>query len=100
MPRNNILVRTLAAPKRMQLPNSRVFYAKYQRVAGNALPERVKVKRTYIRKIGLQRQQRQKNQAGRGMTIQDLISKAIELEKKVAKSNLGKMTIQDTIDYV
>ena len=56
MPRNNILVRRLAAPKRMQLPNSRVFYAKYQRVAGNVLPERVKVKRTYIRKIGLQRQ--------------------------------------------
>ena len=100
MPRNNILMRRLAALKRMQLPNGRVFYAKYQRVAGNVLPERVKFKRTYIRKIGLQRQRRRKNQAGCGMTIQDLISTAIGLGKKVAKSNLGKMTIQDTIDYV
>lgn len=65
MPRNNILIRRLAAPKRMQLPNGRMFYAKYQRVAGNVLPKRVKIKRTYIRKIGLQRQQRRKNQAGR-----------------------------------
>ena len=50
MPRNNILLQRLPAPKRVQLPNGRVFFAKYQPVGRDRLPERV-------RKIG-PRQQR------------------------------------------
>ena len=51
MPRNNILLR-LATPKWVQLPSEQVFYAKYQRVARNVLLERVRVRRTNLRKIG------------------------------------------------
>ena len=32
MLRNNILLLRLPAPKQVQLPNGRVFFAKYQRV--------------------------------------------------------------------
>ena len=37
MPRNNILLRRLPAPKRVRLQNGRVFFAKYQRVNRHAL---------------------------------------------------------------
>ena len=30
MPRNNILLQGLPAPKQVQLPNGQVFFAKYQ----------------------------------------------------------------------
>ena len=46
MPRTNILLQRLPAPKRMQLPNGRVFFAKYQRVGRDRLPERVRIRIT------------------------------------------------------
>ena len=51
MPRNNILLQRLPAPKWMQLPNDRVFFWKYQRVGRDRLPEHVRIRRTYVRKI-------------------------------------------------
>ena len=59
MPRNNISLRRLPPPKRVQLPNGRgcVFFAKYQKVGRHALtPTRVRIVRTYVRKIGPRRQ--------------------------------------------
>lgn len=81
-------------PKRVQLANGRVFFAKYQRVDRNVLLETVGVRRTYVRKIGPRRQQKRKNNVSRGMPTQDLISTAIGLETK------SKMIINDAIDYV
>ena len=53
MPRNNILLRRLPAPKWVQLPNGGVFFAKYQRVDRHALtPTQVRIARTYVQKIG------------------------------------------------
>ena len=52
------MFRRLATPTRVQLTNGQVFHAKYQRVARNVLSERVRVRRTYVRKTGAQRQQK------------------------------------------
>ena len=56
MPRNNILLQRLPASKRVQLPNGRVFFGKYQRVDRDRLPERIRITRTYVRNIGPRRQ--------------------------------------------
>lgn len=84
-------------PKRVQLANGRVFFAKYQRVDRNVLLETVGVRRTYVRKIGPKRQQKRRNNVSRGTPTQDLISTVIGLE---TKSNIRKMIINDAIDYV
>ena len=107
MPRNNILLQRLPSPKCVQLPNGRVFYARYQKVSRHVLnPTRVKIARTYVRKIGLRRQRirrigqrnqrRRRQQVGRGLDI----ATAFDLGKKAAGSRLGKRLINDTIDYI
>ena len=114
MPRSNILLQRLPAPKRVQLPNARVFFAKYQRVGRHALtPTRVRIAGTYVRKIGPRRQRigprrqrirkigprnkrRRRQQAGAGLDL----STAIDLGRKAAGSKLGKTMINDSIDYI
>ena len=107
MPRNNILLRRLPAPKRVQLPNGCVFFAKYQRVSRHALTmTHVRIVRTYVRKIRLRRQrirkigprnrQRRRQRAVAGLDL----SMAIDLARKVAGSKLSKMMINDAIDYI
>ena len=96
MPRNNILLRRLPAAKWVQLPNGHVFFAKYQRVGRHALtPTRVRISRTYIRKIGPRRQRirkigprnrrRRRQQACAGLDL----STAIDLGRNAARSKLG-----------
>ena len=46
-PRDNIVLIKRKNPKRVQLPNGRVFYAKYQRVSRDALPGNVRIRRKY-----------------------------------------------------
>ena len=107
MPRNSILVQRLPAPKRVQLPNGRVFFEKYQRIDRHALaPTQVKIARTYVQKIGPRRQrirrigprsmQGRRQQAGAGLDL----STAIELGRKATGSKLGKMMINNAIDYI
>ena len=48
MPRNNILLQRLPAPKRVQLPNGKVFFAKNQRTGRDRLPESVRIGRNYL----------------------------------------------------
>lgn len=45
--RNNIIIRKLDRPKKVNLPNGRTFYAKYKRVRISSLPSKVKMKGTY-----------------------------------------------------
>ena len=93
MPRNNILLQRLPAPKRFKLPNSRVFYTRYQKVGTHVLnPTRAKIARTYPRKIGPRRQKirrigprnqrRRRQQAGRGLDV----AMAFNLDKKAVGS--------------
>ena len=52
MSRNNILLQRLPFPKWVQLPNGRVFFAKYQRVNRHALAlTKVRIARIYVRKL-------------------------------------------------
>lgn len=85
MPRNNIPLNRFAMPKRVQLPNRRVFFEKYERVGRIALPERVRIRRTYQRKIcprNKRKPTRRRNvQVGSGMAIDDLTSAGIVLGK-------------------
>ena len=106
MPKNNILLQSLPVPKYVQLPNGRVFFAKHQRVGRDKLPERVRIRRTYIRKIGPRRQKirrigptnqhRRRQQVGRGLDL----STAIDVGRRAAGSRLGKIMINDAIDYL
>lgn len=102
MSRNNILLQRLPAPKRVKLPNGRVFFAKYQGVGRDILPERVRIRRTYVRKIGPRRQRiscRRQQQVSRGLD-QNAISSALDLGSRAATSRLGKIMINDAIDYI
>ena len=104
MPRNNILLRRFSAPKRVQIANDCVFFAKYQRVGRHALaPTRVRIAKTYARKI-VPRQQKvrriytrnrwkRKQSAGAGRDL----STAIDFGRKAARSKFGKMMINDDI---
>ena len=106
MPRNNILLQRFPAPKRVQLLNGWVFLAEYQSVTRGRLPERAKIRRTYVRKIGLRRQRIRRigprDQHGRRQqVVRGLdLSTAIDLDKRAAGSRLGKMMINDAIDYI
>ena len=107
MPRNNILLRRLPAPKWIQLLNGRVFFTKYQRASRHALaPTQVRIATTYVRKIGPRQQrirtignrnsQRRRQQAGAGLDL----STAIDLSRNAAGSKLSKMMINGAIDYI
>ena len=96
MPRNNVLLQRLSGPKRVQLPSGHVFFAKYQRVVRDGLPERVKIRKTQVTKIGHRRQRIQRI----GPKNQRNIAMAIGLGKKVAGSRFGKMMINNAIDYI
>lgn len=52
---NNILLRERTVPRKVQLPDGRIFYAKYERIGGTNLPPNVNVRRTYTRMIGTRR---------------------------------------------
>ena len=79
---------------------------KYQRVGRNRLPERVRIRKTYlriigprrhkIRRIGPRNQHRKRQQVGGGLDL----STAIDLVRKAAGSRLSKMMINDAIDYI
>ena len=50
-PRNNILLRRLAQPRRVILPNGRTFLARYERVNRASLYRtNVRIKRTYTQR--------------------------------------------------
>ena len=107
MPRNNILLRKLPLPKWVQLPNGCVFFAKYQRAGRHALAlTRARIARTYIRKIGPRWQRirrigpryrrRRRQQASAGLDL----STAKTLGREAAGSKLGKMMVNDAMDYM
>ena len=87
--------------------NGRVFFAKYQRVCRHAMtPTRVRIARTYGRKIGSRRQRIRKigprnRQRRRQYVVTGLdLSTAIDLDRKAAGSKFRKMLINDAIDYI
>ena len=90
MPRNNILLQRLPNPRRIQPPNGRFFFAKYQRVNRHALAlTQVRIARTYVLKIGPKRQRikrlgprnkgKRRQQAGTGLNL----ATAVDLGKRL-----------------
>lgn len=92
--RTNILLRTF--PESVELHDGRIFYAKYERIKIANLPPNVTVRRTYNRTIGPRRQRRPRQ---RGCRIKTVLKKAFNLGKRATISSLGKMLIQEGLEY-
>ena len=68
--KNNYVIRKLGVPKRVTLPNGRIFTARYKRVSRSQLPSNVILRRTYRQKAAPRgRKRRRRRQAGRGLFI-------------------------------
>ena len=112
--RNNILLRRLAQPRRVTLPNGRIFLARYERVNRASLyPTNVRIKRTYRRKIGPRRQRkpRKKQQEGkwvidsqtmiRGIDLgKRAANTGIDLGKRAANTEVGRMIVDDVVSLI
>ena len=113
-PRNNILLRRLAQPRRVTLPNGRTFLARYKRVNRASLyPTNVRIKRTYRQKIGptRQRKPRKKQQEGSGYIDSQNIIRGIDLGKRAANigidlgkrpenTEVGRMIVKDVMSLI
>ena len=97
MTRNNILLLRLPNPRRVQLPNCRVFFAKYKRVHRHALaPTQVRIARRYvpkitpgrqrIRRFGLRNKRKKRQQVSADLNLVT----ATDLQKDLQVQNLVK----------
>ena len=82
-PRNDIVMIKRENPKRVQLPNGRVFYAKYKRVSKDALPPNIQIRRRYKQRAA-PRGRRRRVQGGRG--FKSFFKKAANFGKKAFKN--------------
>ena len=89
-----------ANPKRVQLPNGRVFYAKYKRVARDALPKNIRIRRKYKQRAAPRGRRRNGRQSGRG--FKSFLKKAANFGKKAFKNKtvrgITKQIIQNAPD--
>ena len=100
MPRDNILVQKRPQPKLVKLPNGRSFYARHQRVNRGVLYHtKVRIKRTYTRKIGPRRQRKRKQQRGGYVNSQNLMRR-LNLAKRGANTEFGKTVTDDAISLL
>ena len=100
---NNILLRRLAQPRRVTLPNGRIFLARYERVNRASLyPANVRIKRTYMRNIGPRRQRKprkKQQQEGSGYIDSQNIISGINLGKRAA-TGVGRMIVDDVVGLI
>ena len=96
-PRDNIVLIKRENPKRVQLPNGRVFYAKYKRVGRSLLPGNVRIQRKRRAPRG-----RRNRQRGRG--FKSFFKKALKFGKKALNNktvrSIGRELIQNVPDAV
>ena len=65
--KENYAMRRLAVPKRVDLPNNRTFYARYERIKRRDLPQNIQMERTYRQRAAPRNRRRaQPRQRGRG----------------------------------
>ena len=99
--RDNIVLIKRQNPKRVQLPNGRVFYAKYKRVGRDALPGNVRIRRTY-KKRNRGGRGRRRVQGGRG--FKSFFKKAYKFGKKALNNktvrSIGREILQNVPDAV
>ena len=81
-PRNNIVMIKRENPKRVVLPNGRVFYAKYKRVDRDALPPNIQIMRRYKQRPAPKGKRRRRPARQRGRGFKSFFKKAANLGKK------------------
>ena len=84
-PRNNIVMIKRQTPKRVQLPNGRVFYAKYKRVSRDQLPQNIRIRRRYKQRAAPKGRRRQNIVQGR-RGFKSFFKKAVNFGKKAFKN--------------
>ena len=97
------MLRRLAKPRQVSLPDGRTFLARYERVNRASLyPTNVRIKRTYRQKIGPRRQKktRKKHQEGSGYIDSQNIIRGIDLGKRAANTEVGCMTVDDVVGLI
>ena len=103
-PRNNIVMIKRQHPKKVVLPNGRVFYAKYKRVDQDALPPNIQIMRRYKQRAAPKGKRRKRRvvsrQRGRG--FKSFFKKAANFGKKAFKNKMvrgiTKQIIQNAPD--
>ena len=85
-PRNNIVMIKRENPKRVVLPNGRVFYAKYKRVDRDALPPNIQIMRRYKQRAAPKGKRRRRRAGQRGRGFKSFLKKAANFGKKAFKN--------------
>ena len=87
--KSNYVMRKLDTPKRVTLPNGRVFYAKYKRKKRSELPPNIILRRNYRQRAAPRGRRRRVAQQGRGMfsTLKKIAKNPIV--RKLAKKGLS-----------
>ena len=85
-PRNNIVMIKRENPKRVVLPNGRVFYAKYKRVDRDALPPNIQIMRRYKQRAAPKGKRRKRTRGQRGRGFKSFLKKAANFGKKAFKN--------------
>ena len=101
-PRNNIVMIKRENPKRVVLPNGRVFYAKYKRVNRDVLPPNIQIMRRYKQRAAPKGKRRRRRAAQRGKGFKSFLKKAANFGKKAFKNKtvraISRQIIQNAPD--
>ena len=81
----------LNVPKRVTLPNSRTFVARYKRIPRDQLPPDIVMRRTYTQRAALRGRRHRRAQQGQGI---------FDFVKKVARNPLVKSIARKELEYV
>ena len=89
-------------PKRVVLPNGRVFYAKYKRVNRDVLPPNIQIMRRYKQRAAPKGKRRRRRAAQRGKGFKSFLKKAANFGKKAFKNKtvraISRQIIQNAPD--
>ena len=85
-PRNNIVMIKRENPKRVVLPNGRIFYAKYKRADKDVLPPNVQIMRRYKQRAAPKGKCRRRRAVQRGRGFKSFFKKAANFGKKAFKN--------------
>ena len=97
-PRNNIVMIKRENPKRVELPNGRVFYAKYKRVDRDALPPNIRIMRRYKQRAAPKGKRRRRRAGQRGRGFKSFLKKAANFGKKAFKNKMVRGITRQLIE--
>ena len=97
-PRNNIVMIKRENPKRVVLPNGRVFYAKYKKVDRDALPPNIQIMRRYKQRAAPKGKRRRRRAGQRGRGFKSFLKKAANFGKKAFKNKMVRGITRQLIE--